>query len=209
MARTPQVMIVDVEATPVRYSAEAQAARVMVARTRERLGLAVTALGADRGYGNGPFLAWCRDHGVTAYAPVLDRRHQGNAPYGHFTVDEFVHDRARDEYVCPAGARLRHVASTPTTQVHQYRAAASVCGACALKPRCTRGRARQLRMALAGTPAYVAAAHARKKVEERLAELKRWVNLRRLRLRGLPRAAEQFLLAAAAQNLKRLAAARP
>jgi hypothetical protein len=46
-------------------------------------------------------------------------------------------------------------------------------------------------------------------VEARFAELKRYVGLRRLRLRGLPRAAEQFLLAATAQNPKRLAGAHP
>lgn len=67
--------------------------------------------------------------------------------------------------------------------------------------------AKRAAMALAGTPAYVAAARARKRVEARFAELKRWINLRRLRLRGLPRAAEQSLLAATAQTLKRLAAA--
>jgi hypothetical protein len=60
----------------------------------------------------------------------------------------------------------------------------------------------------AGPPEVTRAAWARKKVEARFAELKRWVNLRRPRPRGLPRAAEQFLLAAAAQNLKRLAAVR-
>jgi IS5 family transposase len=213
-------VIVDVEATPARYSAEAAAARVMIPRARAALGLPVKALGADRGYGNGPFFAWCAAHGVTAYAPVLDRTHQGNAPYGQFTIHAFAYDAAADEYVCPAGARLRHVASTPTTQVHQYRAVASVCRACALKPRCTRGQQRQLSVswhdaarraaaALAGTPAFAQAARARRKVEARFAELKRYVGLRRLRLRGLPRAAEQFLLAATAQNLKRLAVAQP
>jgi transposase len=213
-------VIVDVEATPARYSAEAAAARVMVLRTRAALGLAVTALGADRGYGNGPFFAWCVEHGVTAYAPVLDRTHQGNAPYGQFTIHAFAYDAAADEYVCPAGTRLRRVASTPTTQVHQYRAPASACRACALKPRCTRGQQRQLSVswhdaakqaaaALAGTPAYLDAGRARRTVEARFAELKRYVGLRRLRLRGLPRAAEQFLLAATAQNLKRLAVAQP
>ncbi len=59
-------MIVDVEATAARYSAEALAARRMVERTRAALALPVTALGADRAYGNGPFLEWCRAAGVTA-----------------------------------------------------------------------------------------------------------------------------------------------
>jgi hypothetical protein len=146
--------------------------------------------------------------------------HQGNAPYGQFTIHDFAHDAAADEYVCPAGARLRHVASTPTTQVHLYRASASVCRACALKSRCTRGAQRQLSVSwhdtarraaavLAGTPAFVEAARMRRKVEARFAELKRYVGLRRLRLRGLPRAAEQLLLAATAQNLKRLAVVHP
>ena len=213
-------VIVDVEATPARYSAEAQAARVMVLRTRAALGLPVTSLGADRGYGNGPFFAWCAAHGVVAYAPVLDRTHQGTTLRDQFTIHDFGYDVAADEYLCPAGSRLRRVASIEKTQSYQYRATASVCAACALKPRCTRGRQRQLSVswhdaarqaaaARAGTPAYVAAARARRKVEARFAELKRYVGLRRLRLRGLGRAAEQFLLAATAQNLKRLVAAQP
>ncbi len=64
-------------------------------------------------------------------------------------------------------------------------------------------------MALAGTPAFVRAAAARKKVEARFAELKRYVGLRRPRLRRLAQAAERFLLAATARNLKRLAAGQP
>ena len=91
---------------------------------------------------------------------------------------------------------------------------------CALKARCTRAAQRQLSVtwhdaarraaaARAGTPPFAEAARARRTVEARFAELKRYVGLRRLRLRGLPHAAEQFLLAAAAQNLKRLAVAQP
>jgi Transposase DDE domain len=45
---------------------------------------------------------------------------------------------------------------------------------------------------------------ARKKVEALFAELKNQIGLRRLRLRRLKFVREQFLLAAAAQNLKRL-----
>jgi len=44
----------------------------------------------------------------------------------------------------------------------------------------------------------------RKKVEMLFAHLKRHLNLRRLKLRGLAGANEEFLLAATAQNLKRL-----
>ena len=54
-----------------------------------------------------------------------------------------------------------------------------------------------------------AAARMRRKVEARFAELKRYVGLRRLGSRRLPRAAEQYLLAATAQNMKRLSVAQP
>ncbi|GJG88833.1 transposase [Gemmatimonadetes bacterium T265] len=208
-------VIVDVEATAARYSAEALAARVMIERTRADLGLSVTALGADRAYGSGPFLEWCRAAGVTAYVPVLDRRGQTR---GQFTQADFAYDGERDEYVCPGGERLRKVATIATSQVQQYRAPPARCTTCALRARCTTAPRRQLSvsghdavrrdtLALAGTPEFTRAAWARKKVEARFAELKRFMRVRRLRLRGLPRAAEQFLLAATAQNLKRLAAA--
>lgn len=54
--------------------------------------------------------------------PVLDRR--GQRQPGGFTQAAFAYAAARDEYVCPAGARLRRVASVATSQVHQYRGAA-------------------------------------------------------------------------------------
>ena len=210
-------VIVDVEATPALYSTESVAACTMVARTRATFGLTITALGADRAYGDGAFLAWCAGHGVTAYVPVLDRR--GQKP-GGFTQADFTYDPAREEYVCPAGARLWRVASVAASQVHQYRAPPDPCPKCALRAHCTTAPRRQLSVswhdvtrravgALAGTPEFTRAAWARKKVEARVAELKRFVGLRRLRLRRLPQAAEQFLLAATVQNLKRLAATAP
>ena len=52
---------------------------------------------------------------------------------------------------------------------------------------------------------YVANAQSqRKKVEALFAELKNQIGLRRLRLRRLKFVREQFFLAAAAQNIKRL-----
>jgi Transposase DDE domain len=54
------------------------------------------------------------------------------------------------------------------------------------------------------TPAFKCSARLRKKVEMRFAHLKRNLNFRRLRLRGLTGAKDEFLLAAAAQNLQKL-----
>jgi IS4 transposase len=57
---------------------------------------------------------------------------------------------------------------------------------------------------LVNTPAFVAAQRQRKKVEALFAELKNQIGLRRLRLRRIKFVREQFFLAAAAQNIKRL-----
>jgi IS5 family transposase len=64
--------------------------------------------------------------------------------------------------------------------------------------------ARQTVRALAGTPAYERSRRARYRIEALCAELKQRMRLGRVRLRRLWNVSEQFLLAATAQNLKRL-----
>ena len=63
-----------------------------------------------------------------------------------------------------------------------------------------RDHARSLR----DTPPYAQSCRERKKVEMLFAHLKRHLKLTRLRLRGLAGASEEFLLAATAQNLRKL-----
>ena len=86
---------------------------------------------------------------------------------------------------------------------------------CSLRPQCTsaafRGLiihqnepARQRARELVNTPEFARAQRQRKKVEALFAELKNQIGLRRLRLRRLKFVREQFFLAAAAQNIKRL-----
>ena len=58
---------------------------------------------------------------------------------------------------------------------------------------------------LAGTPEYLQSRRERKKVEMLFAHLKRILRLNRLRLRGPSGAKDEFLLAAIAQNLRKLA----
>ena len=91
------------------------------------------------------------------------------------------------------------------------------CDACALKPQCCPNAlarkiprdldedARDVARAHAATPEYVEACRRRKKVEMLFAHLKRILRLGRLRLRGPTGAKDEFLLAATAQNLRKLA----
>jgi hypothetical protein len=104
----------------------------------------------------------------------------------------------------------------PTTPI-AYRASKADCDACELKPRCcpnTPARkvtrsiyegARDFARDIAKTDAYVTSRRERKKVEMLFAHLKRILKLDRLRLRGPSGARDEFLLAATAQNLRKLA----
>ena len=98
-----------------------------------------------------------------------------------------------------------------------YRASKRDCEVCALKPKCTpnmaaRKIARSVHeaacdkaRAIAKTEACVVSRRQRKKVEMLFAHLKRILKLDRLRLRGPNGAKDEFLLAATAQNLRKLA----
>jgi hypothetical protein len=65
--------------------------------------------------------------------------------------------------------------------------------------------AREEAQRIATTPAYKQSRRERKKVEMLFAHLKRILKLDRLRLRGPSGAHDEFLMAATAQNLRRMA----
>jgi hypothetical protein len=72
-------------------------------------------------------------------------------------------------------------------------------------PRSIYEGARDLAREIAKTEAYIVSRRERKKVEMLFAHLKRILRLGRLRLRGPCGARDEFLLAATAQNLRKLA----
>jgi len=78
-------------------------------------------------------------------------------------------------------------------------------------PRDIHEHARDVARSLADTEGFETSRRERKKIEMRFAHLKRILKLGRLRLRGPRGAQDEFVLAAIAQNLRRLAslAARP
>jgi Transposase DDE domain len=78
-------------------------------------------------------------------------------------------------------------------------------------PRDIHEYARDVARSLAGTEGFETSRRERKKIEMRFAHLKRILKLGRLRLRGPRGAQDEFVLAAIARNLRRLATlvARP
>lgn len=208
---TPSRVILEVEATPALFHQETVAARRMIERV-QKLGLRPGNLGADKAYGSGEFLAWLLARGVQPHIPVIDRRHQTG---GHFTRDQFRYSPAENVYYCPEGKPLRYRGQQRTMRGSSYCSTAAQCQGCPQKTRCTPAAyrklfihwdepARQVARSLVGTPAYERSRRARYKIEALFAELKQPMRMQRVRLRRLWNVSEQFLLAATAQNLKRL-----
>jgi hypothetical protein len=138
---------------------------------------------------------------------------------------EFLWNEEANEYSCPEGHPLRsswrsfknprdHVTKADTII---YRATQHDCGSCPRKSKCcpnTTHRkiarsihevARDVARKIAQTDAFKQSGRQRKKVEMLFAHLKRILKLDRLRLRGLAGAQDEFILAATAQNLRRMA----
>ena len=181
----------------------------MLQRTRERFGVAPKRLAADKAYGSAPLLAWLFKEGIEPHIPVLERKHQTG---GKLTRDSFAYDLARNVFVCPQGKVLRLNAREPSKRSDTYRVFESDCCNCPIKPQCTDSRSRAVSRlwdedardrvrALANTPAFVRSRRLRKHIKRLFAHLKHVMALRRIRLRGLLGAQDEFLLAVAAQNL--------
>jgi hypothetical protein len=216
-------VIMDVEATTAIRQAEVGAAKTMIDRTAETFDLRPGLLAADTGYGSAEMLAWLVDErGIEPHIPVFDKSTRTD---GTFSRADFAYDEAGDFYVCPAGKPLhkrrrrlaqRWAAMKPSGTVN-YGASTRDCGPCPMKPRCcphdlrrkvprsVHEAARDKARAIAKTEAYAVSRRARKKVEMLFAHLKRILRLDRLRLRGPCGARDEFLLAATAQNLRKLA----
>ena len=190
---TAHGIIMDVDATPARLSQEIVAAKAMLVRAKEVFGFAPACLGADKSYGTGPFLTWLLARDVDPHIPVLDRTAQTE---GMFTRGHFTCEKAENGWRCPSRHPLRRAGLERSTGMQKYLARAADCGACGLKPQCTKGKARTLSVsihepareaaqALADTDAYKDSHRRRLKVEMLFAHLKQQLGIRRLRLRGL------------------------
>ena len=179
-----------------------------------RQGREPASIAADATYGNGKFLQWLLDRGITPYMRTRDSALQQRTTLAT-GPERFTYLPESNSYRCPAGERLNYVGLNVRNRAHAYIGSAKRCGACSQKARCTSGRykylaihihesARQRARELVNTREFSKAQRQSKKVEALFAELKNQIGLRRLRLRRMKFVREQFFLAAAAQNIKRL-----
>ncbi len=208
-------VIVDVEASRAVRQAEVGAARTMLDRTEDRLGLKPDRLAADSAYGSAPMLNWLvEDKQITPHIPVVDKSKRED---GTFSREDFRYDQATDTYLCPGGKTLTTTGRINAGDTLFYRSRMVDCAKCRLKARCCPKapfrrvprsiyeRARDVARSHAATDAFEQSRHDRKRIEMRFAHLKRILRLGRLRLRGPCGAQDEFTLAAIAQNLRRMA----
>jgi len=144
---------------------------------------------------------------------------------GSLGRSDFIWDAEADRFVCPAGMSLLRYrrpfrkprSEPPKYDIIPYRAIKHDCDVCDYKPRCcpktpqrkvTRSiyeSSREVARTIATTESDRQSRKDRRKVEMLFAHLKRTLKLDRLRLRGMNGARDEFLLAATAQNLRRMA----
>lgn len=216
-------IIMDVVATPAHRTEEVDSTRTMIDRVEQRMHIKPRRLVGDTAYGTASILGWMvDDKGIEPHVPVWDKtaRQDDSLSVGDFTWHE-----DRNEYGCVEGKTLRsewRQFKNPRSRITKadtiiYRASQSDCMGCPSKERCcpntpyrkiarsVHENARDVARSISKTAQYQQSRRDRKKVEMLFAHLKRILKLDRLRLRGLSGAQDEFLMAATAQNLRRMA----
>lgn len=208
-------LIVDVEASAVNKMAEVEATKIMIDRVEEKFAIKPRRLVGDTNYGVAAMLGWLVDEkGIVPHVPVWDKSEHHDGTFGR---SEFFFDAENNRYVCPAGKHLKPPQRGHAKTPFRYRASLKDCQVCELKPKCCPNMvarkidrspqepARDVARAISKTEAYRESRRERKKVEMLFAHLKRILKMGQLRLRGPSGAHDEFLLAATAQNLRRMA----
>ena len=98
-------VIIDVEASTAVRQAELTAAKRMIERAHDDLGLWPRKLIADTGYGSAEMLAWLvHERDIHPHIPVFDKSARRD---GAFERADFAYDLDEDHYTCPAGKVLK------------------------------------------------------------------------------------------------------
>ncbi|EBE0837637.1 IS1182 family transposase [Salmonella enterica] len=183
-------------------------------RQTERFGLETVAAGVDAGYFTAAVCHLTQEMGI-ALVPGYRRPNKGQNEY---QKKQFTYDPEKDMYVCPAGAALRY-GTTDRNGYRHYRSDKAVCAVCPERGKCTKSRQMQktitrhvweeakekanaLRLTKWGKKVY---ARRKETVERSFADAKQHHGHRYARFRGLLKVQMQCLLAATAQNLKKMA----
>ena len=206
-------IITDSHATPANVH-DSRPYLARLDRQRQRFELEVEAVGLDAGYMSA---AICRGLEERELYGVIGYR-RPNHKKGYFHKRKYVYDAEADEYLCPAEQRIMYN-TTNRRGYREYKSDPKVCKRCPLLMQCTRStnhtkvltrhvwqdskeRIDRHRLTDAGKKIY---ARRKETVERSFADAKQLHGHRYARLRGLDKVQEQCLLAAACQNMKKIA----
>ena len=183
----------------------------MAKLAREAIGRkSLTAL-ADRGYYSGPQIRDCQLDGMTPLVPKTVT--SGARADGRFDKRDFLYNKKRDEYRCPAGQRaIRRFSSLDKgMMIHLYWS--SACPKCPLKNRCTPSDYRRIRRweheeVLEAMQRQLdrmpeALKLRRSTVEHPFATIKAWMGATHFLTKTLPKVRTEMSLHVLAYNMKR------
>ncbi|TCS98244.1 IS1182 family transposase [Aquabacter spiritensis] len=184
-------------------------------RQRARFGLPVSTVGLDAGYASAAIAHGLCQRGITG---VTGYRTPTPPKPGMMRPSRFAYEAGTDTYRCPQGQSLTY-ATTDRSGYRHYRSDPNVCRACPLLASCTTNAKAQRTLTrhvwqdereqvdAHRLTAWGKLVYARRKetVERSFADAKQLFGHRYARFRGLVRVQVQCLLAAAAQNIKKIA----
>jgi transposase len=185
-------------------------------RQRERFGFNVAAVGLDAGYYTAGIARGLGERGIQGVIGYSRPTHRE----GFLRKRDFVYEREADAYRCPEGQLLAY-RTTNREGYREYKSDPDRCRSCPLLASCTtsanttkivtrhvwqdaKERIDSNRLTPWGKRVYK---RRKETVERSFADAKQLHGHRYARFRGLKRMAEQCLLAAAAQNIKKIALA--
>ena len=183
-------------------------------RQRDRFGFTIRAVGVDAGYAAAAITQGLQErniYGVIGYRTPTHRE-------GYFYKREYRYDQKLDVYICPNGQLLTY-RTTNREGYRQYQSDPSQCRNCPVRHKCTqssnatkvvtrhvwelsREQMDQHRLSRVGKRIYK---RRKETVERSFADAKQLHGHRYARMRGLTRVQQQCLLAATAQNIKKIA----
>jgi len=183
-------------------------------RQRERFEFTVEAVGLDAGYMSPPICKGLEDRDI--YGVIGYRR--PNHIQGRLYKRDYVYDPILDGYRCPGGQILTY-RTTNREGYREYRSEPQKCRQCPLLRQCTsnaqaiktvtrhvweeyKEKVDSHRKTPEGRRIYK---RRKETIERSFADAKQLHGQRYMRMRGLLRAQEQCLLAAACQNMKKMA----
>lgn len=181
---------------------------------RDKFGFQVKSVGLDAGYSTAPICKGLEERGIYGVIGYYSPR----GKKGKFRKKDFCYDQNQDCYICPANKKLVY-RTTTRVGYREYVSNTKVCSQCALLSKCTQSQNKQKvltrhiwqdykdkvdkhRLGEKGKKIYQ---RRKETIERSFADAKQLHGHRYARMRGIVKVQQQALLAAACQNMKKIA----